>query len=83
MAFIGSGSAGSTSVRDNANFFNVIDVHPSKLELTMFRAYSKHGSRDEFRPINRGRHRARGDRRDPPEGRELALNDTDDNDNYS
>lgn len=52
VGIIGAASAGSTAVKDGANGFNVIDIHPAQLELTMFRAESKEGSRGGFRQVH-------------------------------
>src|SRR5262249_30769572 len=38
VSIIGGGSAGSTEVVDNSNYFNLIDVQPMELRSTMYRS---------------------------------------------
>lgn len=53
VGIIGAASAGSTAVKGGANGFNVIDIHPAQLDLTMFRAETREGSRGGFREVHR------------------------------
>ncbi|PRP96462.1 3',5'-cyclic adenosine monophosphate phosphodiesterase CpdA [Enhygromyxa salina] len=51
VGIIGAGSAGSTSVNNNDNYFNILEIQGGQLDLQVFRARSPHGSRGDFRMI--------------------------------
>jgi predicted phosphodiesterase len=48
VGIVGAGSAGSTSVRNHDNYFNVFEVHPTRVDLDIFRCDSPEGTRGEF-----------------------------------
>lgn len=48
VGIVGGGSAGSTSVDNDSNFFNLIGLHPHELELTVYRAHSSQQSKASF-----------------------------------
>lgn len=49
VGIVGAGSAGSTSVDKNDNYFNLLELHPNRIDLTMYRADSPEQTRGEFR----------------------------------
>jgi 3',5'-cyclic AMP phosphodiesterase CpdA len=51
VAVIGSGSAGSTEVNADKNYFNLLEVAPEAVRLTMFRARSPEHTRGDFTPL--------------------------------
>jgi 3',5'-cyclic AMP phosphodiesterase CpdA len=51
VSVVGAGSAGSTDVNDNSNYFNVFDITPARVGLTMFRARSPEQTRADFDPL--------------------------------
>jgi 3',5'-cyclic AMP phosphodiesterase CpdA len=52
VGLIGAGSAGSTSVHGGENWFNIIDLHTSRLDLAMYRAVTSNHSRGAFRAVH-------------------------------
>lgn len=53
IGIVGAGSAGSTAVRNHDNYFNVFEVHPTRIDLDIFRADSPEGTRGEFSRMHR------------------------------
>lgn len=53
IAIVGAGSAGSTSVHLHDNYFNVLELHPARVVLDIYRAASPEGTRGEFELMKR------------------------------
>ncbi len=51
VSILGAGSAGSSSVRDGANFFNVLAVHSDRIELEIYRSRLRENAREEFESL--------------------------------
>lgn len=51
VAIVGGGSAGSTSVRDNNNYFNLIELHPSHVALHIYCVNSSESSQSDFEDV--------------------------------
>ncbi|MCA9682516.1 MAG: metallophosphoesterase [Myxococcales bacterium] len=52
---VGGGSVGSVSVRDHNNYFNLFEVSPSDVKLTLYRANSGEEKRGDFKPVHHWR----------------------------
>ena len=52
VGIVGGGSAGSTSVTNDTNFFNVLDLRTSGISLSVYAARSTEGRRDSFARMN-------------------------------
>ena len=53
IGIVGAGSAGSTAVRDHDNYFNILEVHPARVDFDIFHADSPEGTRGPFSRMNR------------------------------
>lgn len=51
VGIVGGGSAGSTSVTHDTNFFNVLDLDASGISLQVYSAKSPEGRREAFGPM--------------------------------